>query len=110
MQSLSTEERVIDLDHAAIAYTFAGTDGDVGRLKDMKSIVEECGDDRMTLVYKILRRIRRAALASGVSRDMFALSCALSLMMTFRMAFRYNRFYTAANGMLNAAKEIVRRL
>lgn len=27
-----------------------------------------------------------------------------------RMAFRYSRFYAAANGMLNAAKEIVRRL
>ena len=34
-------------------------------------------------------------------------AAALSLMMTFRMAFRYNRFYAAANGMLKAAKEIV---
>jgi hypothetical protein len=41
---------------------------------------------------------------------MFALGIALSLMMSFRMAFRYNRFYAAANGMLKAAKEIVGRL
>ena len=67
-------------------------------------------DRRIAFVYAILRRIRRAALAAGVSQDMFALGIALSLMMTFRMAFRYNRFYAAANGMLKAAKEIVERL
>ena len=67
-------------------------------------------DRRIALIYAIQRRIRRAALAAGVSQDMFALGIALSLMMTFRMAFRYNSFYAAANGMLNAAKEIVERL
>lgn len=67
-------------------------------------------DGRIAFIYAILRRIRRAALAAGVSQDMFALGIALSLMMTFRMAFRYNRFYAAANGMLKAAKEIVERL
>lgn len=67
-------------------------------------------DRRIAFIYAILRRIRRAALAAGVSQDMFALGIALSLMMTFRMAFRYNRFYAAANGMLKAAKEIVGRL
>ena len=67
-------------------------------------------DRRIAFIYAILRRIRRAALTAGVSQDMFALGIALSLMMTFRMAFRYNRFYAAANGMLKAAKEIVERL
>ena len=67
-------------------------------------------DRRIVFIYAILRRIRRAALVAGVSQDMFALGIALSLMMTFRMAFRYNRFYAAANGMLKAAKEIVERL
>lgn len=67
-------------------------------------------DRRVGFIYAILRRIRRAALAAGVSQDMFALGVALSLMMTFRMAFRYNRFYAAANGMLKAAEEIVGRL
>ena len=67
-------------------------------------------DRRFVFIYAILRRIRRAALATGVSQDMFALGVALSLMMTFRMAFRYKRFYAAANGMLKAAKEIVERL
>ena len=67
-------------------------------------------DRRIAFIYAILRRIRRAALAAGVSQDMFALGIALSLMMTFRMAFRYNRFYAAANGMLKAVKEIVERL
>ncbi len=70
----------------------------------------QMADRRIALIYAILRRIRRAALAAGVSQDMFALGIALSLMMTFRMAFRYNRFYAAANGMLKAAKEIVERL
>ena len=65
---------------------------------------------RIAFIYAILRRIRRAALAAGVSQDMFALGVALSLMMTFRMAFRYSRFYAAASGMLNAAKAIVGRL
>ena len=67
-------------------------------------------DRRIAVIYAILRRIRRAALAASVSQDMFALAVALSLMMTFRMAFRYSRFYAAANGMLKAAKEIVERL
>ncbi len=67
-------------------------------------------DRRVGFIYAILRRIRRAALAAGVSQDMFALAAALSLMMTFRMAFRYSRFYATANGMLKAAKEIVERL
>ena len=67
-------------------------------------------DRRVVFIYGILRRIRRAALAAGVSQDMFALAAALSLMMTFRMAFRYSCFYAAANGMLKAAKEIVERL
>ena len=67
-------------------------------------------DRRIVFIYAILRRIRRAALAAGVSQDVFALGVALSLMMTFRMAFRYSRFYAAANGMLKAAKGIVERL
>ncbi len=61
----------------------------------------------IAFIYAILRRIRRAALAAGVSQDMFALAIALSLMMTFRMAFRYNRFYAAANGMLKATSQII---
>lgn len=64
-------------------------------------------DQRIAFVYAILRRIRRASLAAGVSQDMFALAIALSLMMTFRMAFRYNRFYAAANGMLKATSQII---
>jgi len=64
-------------------------------------------DRRIAFIYAILRRIRRAAFVAGVSQDMFALGVALSLMMTFRMAFRYNRFYAAANGMLRAASQIV---
>ena len=67
-------------------------------------------DRRAVFIYAILRRIRRAALVADVSQDMFAIGTALSLMMTFRMAFRYNRFYAAANGMLKAAKEILERL
>ena len=69
----------------------------------------QTGDRRVPFVHAILRRIRRAALSAGVSQDMFALSASLSLMMTFRMAFRYSRYYAAANGMLKAAVEIVDR-
>ena len=64
-------------------------------------------DRRIAFIYAILRRIRRAALAAGVSHDMFALGIALSLMMSFRMAFRHNRFYAAANGMLKATSQII---
>ena len=67
-------------------------------------------DRRAAFVYALLRRIGRAAFSAGVSRDMFALAAALSLMMTFRLAFRYGRFYAAANGMLKAAEMIVSRL
>lgn len=67
-------------------------------------------DRRVVFIYAILRRIRRAALATGVSQDMFALAVALSLMTTFRIAFRYNHYCAAANAMLKAANEIVGRL
>lgn len=67
-------------------------------------------DRRIAFIYAVLRRIWRSALGTGVSQDMFTLGVALSLMMTFRMVFWYNRFYAAANGMLKAAKEIVERL
>ena len=90
-----------DLSGVTVAAVFAASDGIPAMAK---------GDERKSLVYRILRRIRRAALTSGVSRDMFALSCALSLMMTFRIAFRYNRFYLAAEGMLKAANMIVGKL
>ncbi len=90
-----------DLSGVAVAAVFAVSDGIPAMARR---------DERKSLVYRILRRIRRAALASGVSRDMFALSCALSLMMTFRMAFRYNRFYLSAEGMLKASNMIVAKL
>lgn len=67
-------------------------------------------DRRIAFIYAVRRRIWRSALGAGVSQDMFTLGVALSLMMTFRMVFWYNRFYAAANGMLKAAKEIVERL
>ena len=91
----------IDLSNIVVRAVFAKGD----RLPPTKMT-----DRRIAFIYAILRRIRRAALASGVSQDIFALGVALSLMMTFRMAFRYSRFYAAANGMLKAAKEIVDRL
>lgn len=91
----------IDLSNIVVRAVFAKGD----RLPPTQ-MTDRC----IALIYAILRRIRRAALAAGVSQDMFALGIALSLMMTFRMAFRYNRFYAAANGMLKAAKEIVGRL
>ena len=91
----------IDLSNAVVRAVFAKGD----RLPPTQMT-----DRRIAFIYAILRRIRRGALASGVSQDMFALGVALSLMMTFRMAFRYSRFYAAANGMLKAAKEIVGRL
>ena len=91
----------IDLSSAVVRAVFAKGD----RLPPTQMT-----DRRIAFIYAILRRIRRAALAAGVSQDMFALGVALSLMMTFRMAFRYNRFYASANGMLKSAKEIVERL
>jgi hypothetical protein len=91
----------MDLSGIVVQAVFAKCD----RLPPMQTT-----DRRAVFVYAILRRIRRAALAAGVSQDMFALAVALSLMMTFRMAFRYSGFYAAANGMLKAAKEIVEKL
>ena len=91
----------IDLSNVLVRAVFA---------KENRLLQAQMTDRRIVFIYAILRRIRRAALVAGVSHDMFALGIALSLMMTFRMAFRYNRFYAAANGMLKAAKEIVERL
>ena len=91
----------IDLSNVVVRAVFAIGDRLPSRL---------AADRRNVFIHAILRRIRSAALASGVSRDMFALGVALSLMMTFRMAFRYSRFYASANGMLKAAEEIVERL
>ena len=94
---------LVDIDLSDIVMRAVFAKGD--RLPPMLAV-----DRRVVFIYAILRRIRRAALAAGVSQDMFVLGVALSLMMTFRMAFRYNRFYAAANGMRKAAKEIVERL
>ena len=94
---------LVDVDLSEVVVRAVFTKGD--RLPPAQAT-----DRRVVFIYAILRRIRRAALAAGVSQDMFALAVVLSLMMTFRMAFRYNRFYAAANGMLKAAKEIVERL
>lgn len=67
-------------------------------------------DGRAEFIGAILRHIRRAAIAAGVSPDMFALSVALSLMLMFRIAFRHNGHYATAEGMLKAATAIIERL
>ncbi|MBQ3288722.1 MAG: hypothetical protein IJH50_04860 [Kiritimatiellae bacterium] len=91
----------IDLSDIVVRSVFAKAD----RLPPTQT-----SDRRVVFIYAILRRVRRAALAAGVAQDMFALAVTLSLMITFRMTFRYRHFYAAANGMLKAATEIVERL
>ena len=67
----------------------------------------KCEDRRVCFISSLLGYIRKAAFSAGVSQDMFALAVALSLMMTFRIAFHYGGCYKAAEGMLRAANQII---
>ena len=58
-------------------------------------------DRRFTLIYKILRRIRRAALKKNqMSLDMYILTTALCCLYTFKIYLRHDNNIQAAAGFL----------
>lgn len=46
-------------------------------------------DKRLVFMYKILRRIRKAALASGMSEDMYLLTTALTCLYSFKLYIKH---------------------
>ena len=67
-------------------------------------------DRRIAFVYAMLRHIRHAALAAGVSSDMFALSSVLALLVAFRISIQYEKNTEAAKAMLLAAIKCLEKL
>ena len=64
-------------------------------LKDVPDAIKD--DERFVFVYKILRRIRMAALEAGVSQDMYELTTALCCLYTFKIYLNHgNRVKLAA--------------
>ena len=60
-------------------------------------------DKRFYFVYRLLVRIRKAALAAGVSKEMFFLSVAMGLLVNQRIQLQYERNEEASKAMLRAA-------
>ena len=67
-------------------------------------------DRRIAFVYAMLRHIRHAALAAGVSSDMFALSSVLAMLVAFRISIQYEKNTEAAKAMLLAAIKCLEKL
>lgn len=66
-------------------------------------------DQRLVFMYKILRRIRRAALSAGVSEDMYLLTTALSCLYSFKLYLK-QEMPEAATALVMAGLLCVERL
>lgn len=67
-------------------------------------------DKRFILIYKILRRIRRAALSRGMNNESYAVTTALCCLYTFRIMLKYEHSVPAAAAMLAIASMIYSQL
>ena len=67
-------------------------------------------DPRIMFVLDILRRIRKAALAAGLSKDMYALTAVMNLLIAQRIQLQYEHNEEAAKGMRHAAQVCVEKL
>lgn len=61
-------------------------------------------DSRIMFVVQILRRVRKAAIAAGISPDMYLLSMALGLLVCHRIQLQFEQNEEGARGMLRGAK------
>jgi len=64
------------------------------------------GDGRFEFIYKILRRIRKAALASGMSEEMYALTTALECLMALKLHLKGKEKNIRASAALFAVAKI----
>lgn len=53
-------------------------------------------DARFVFIYKILRRIRRAALESGISKEMYTLTTVLECLMTLKLHLKSENIHASA--------------
>jgi len=67
-------------------------------------------DKRFVLIYKILRRIRRAAIGHGMNTESYAVTTALCCLYTFRIMLKYEHSIPAAAAMLAIASMIYNKL
>lgn len=70
-------------------------------LKDVPDAIKD--DERFVFVYKILRRIRMAALDSGVSQDMYELTTALCCLYTFKIYLNHGNRVRLAVALVSVA-------
>ena len=61
-------------------------------------------DSRIMFVVQILHRVRKAAIAAGLSPDMYLLSIAMGLLVCHRIQLQYEHNEECAKGMLRGAK------
>lgn len=78
----------------------------IGALGILPSKVSSVGkqDKRFYFVYRLLRRIRKAALSAGVSPEMYWLSVCMGLLVNWRIQRQYEKNEEAAKAMIRAAK------
>ena len=60
-------------------------------------------DSRIMFVVQILCRVRKAAIATGLSNDMYILSVAMGLLVCHRIQLQYEQNDEGARGMLRGA-------
>lgn len=90
-----------DLKKCAILIRKAVTD----ESQNLDDIPDEIADDaRLTMIYKMLRRIRFAALKAGVSSDMYLLTTALASLYTFKIYLNHGGKVRLAAGLMATAK------
>ncbi len=70
-------------------------------LKDVPDAIKD--DERFVFVYKILRRIRTAALDAGISQDMYELTTALSCLYTFKIYLNHGNRVQLAVALVSVA-------
>ena len=77
-----------------------------GALGALSSEVSPYGkrDKRFYLVYRLLCRIRKAAFAAGVSKEMYGLAVCMGLLVNQRIQLQYEHNEEAARAMVVAAK------
>ena len=61
-------------------------------------------DSRIMFVVQILRRVRKAAIATGLSPDMYLLSVTMGLLVCHRIQLQFEHNEESARGMLRGAK------
>lgn len=72
--------------------------------RNLRLDVDVRTDSRIMFVCQILRRVRKAAIAAGLSPEMYLLSVTMGLLVCHRIQLQYEHNEEGAKGILRAAK------